>query len=701
MRISSSMYYKNLYAKNNSSIQSKLFDVNKQIASGLNIQYAKDDIRTFTETMRLDNEIEGLGQIMQSTESGYKMANQTDEVLNEFTTTMDRMRVLMVNAANGIHSDGSLDAIADELRVVEEHFKNLANTSINGQYLFSGSAVDIRPIADDGTYKGNDKAMSAFTGSKTKQQYNISGDELFLGEKYLVKRRVTTNVINKNLVQDYPVGLTEKTEGDHITPENTIRQLMGDTDAANANPKHHFYIRGVKSDGTAFNQEILMSDTDTVQDLMDQIGNAYGNTNALKVVDVTMNLNGEFVIEDKVKGSSKLEFHMVGATDFDEAGPDFADINDAVYGANAGRIDNLDGGENLFNNFVIGATPPGLFVKEFVKSDYTSASATIVNNDSLLYDRTYFEKDSTTIKGSIPQVVRDGNAFATESTKLSEVADLTQGTAGTLDGTQLRMVGRDVTGAAIDVQIDLNSAGSTFSLDGGATNYEIFDMGNPRAAVDADEMTYQQLLDVINMATSGQLPATTNVDTDYDAAVESANLVSDIHIGYDGKITYQQLNVSDTLTEISLFDNNSGDFSADSSVMSFNANNSIEVRDPKTDFFKVIDTMITAVEDHKVYADASSGHTRSVGIEDAIAMIDDLQDHVLRSHAKVGAQVNALNSSLNRSSVLEISAITLRSGIIDTDAAEAHLTLSQLTLNYEAMLSTVGKVSKLNLVNYL
>ena len=699
MRISSSMYYKGLYSKNNSHLQNKLFDVNKQIASGLSIQYAKDDVRAFSETMRLDNEISGLGQIKKSTESGYKMANQTDMVLNEFTTTMDRMRVLMVNAANGIHSDQSLDAIADELRVVEEHFKNLSNTSINGQYLFSGSAVDVRPISDDGKYMGNGESMSAFTGSKTSQQYNISGEELFLGEKHLVRRRVTTNVVNKNLVQDYPLGQTEKMDGDHLTPENSIRQLMGDTDAANSNAKHHFYVRGVKSDGEAFQKEILMSDTDSIQDLMDQIGNAYGNTNALKVVNVSMNLNGEIVIEDKVQGSSKIEFHMIGATDFNEGGADLADINDPTYGANAGKIDNLDGGEKDFDNFVLGITPPGLFVKEFVRSDYDSATPTISNIDGLLFDRTMFTKNSTTIKGTVPQIVRDGNAFASASTKLSEVADLSQGTPGTLDGTQLKLVGKDINGAPLNLQIDLNSVGSTFSFDGGATNYDIFDMGSPRAAVDADEMTYQQLLDVINIATSG-VPLV-NTEAGYDSAVEASNLVSDIHLGYDGKITYQQLNVSNTLTEISLFDANSGDFSSDASVMSFNSNNAVEIRDPKTDFFEVIDTMITAVENHKLYADASKGDIRSVGIEDAIAMIDDLQDHVLRSHAKIGSQVNALDSSLERSETLEISAMTLRSSIIDTDLAEASLNLTQLTLNYESMLSTVAKVSKLNLVNYL
>ena len=81
MRVTQSMYYKNLYAQNNSQINSKLFDVNKQIASGLKIQHAHDDVLTFSDTMRLDNEITTLGQIRKSTESGYKMSNQTDNIL--------------------------------------------------------------------------------------------------------------------------------------------------------------------------------------------------------------------------------------------------------------------------------------------------------------------------------------------------------------------------------------------------------------------------------------------------------------------------------------------------------------------------------------------------------------------------------------------------------------------------------------------
>ena len=90
-----------------------------------------------------------------------------------------------------------------------------------------------------------------------------------------------------------------------------------------------------------------------------------------------------------------------------------------------------------------------------------------------------------------------------------------------------------------------------------------------------------------------------------------------------------------------------------------------------------------------------------MGIQNAIAMMDDLQDHTFRTQSVIGAQSNNLNNSLERAGILEISIMSLRSSVIDTDLAESSLRLSQLTLNYEAMLSIVGRVSKLSLVNYL
>ena len=695
MRVTSSMYYKSIYGQNNSQLNNKLFDVNKQIASGLTIQYAKDDVAVFTETMRLDNEMATLSQIKKSTESGYKMSNQADVILNEFETSMNRVRTLLLNAANGTNDGVSLDAIASELRGVEGHFKNLANSSINGQYLFSGSAVDTRPIADDGTYMGNDISMNAFLGSRTQQQYNLTGADLFLGEEVLVKREITTNVIQNNLTMKHPDYTNGSVGGDiaALIPSDTIRDLMGDTDNVvdTVTQKHFFYIRGARSDGTAFNEKVSMKDSDKIEELLNQIGDIYGNTPNLKIVNVTMNDYGQIVVEDKLKGSSKLDFHMVGAVDF--SGGAAADV---------GSIDLLDGGETDFTEIINPTVPPAnnLHVKEFVKSQYTPSDGAPTNVSGLLYDRTQFTHTGSKVTSSISQIVRDSNAFANPVTKISEVADLSQGIPGTLDDTNFDFKGIDVNGTAFDVKIVFNNInGSTFIKDG--ITYPIWNVDTPRDAVNADEMSYQQLMDVMNMVLTDNLPVDPFNDTDYDDAVYSSTFTGNTFLSGDGKIGFQQLNTTDTKARMSLNDSNSGDFTKDASVMSFNANNSLTIRDPKTDFFNTLNDMITAVENKKLYPDDTKGDIRNIGIENAIVMMDDLQDHVLRAHALVGAQSNALNTSLERTQILEISTMQLRSSVIDTDLAEASLTLTQLSLNYEAMLSTVGKVSKLSLVNYL
>lgn len=695
MRVTSSMYYNSIYQKNNSNLNKELFDVNKQIASGLKIQYASDDVPVFAQTMRLDNEITTLSQIKTSSENGFKVSNQTDSVMNGFNDLMNRFRTLLLQASNDTNDDTSRNAIASELRGIESNLRGLANTSINGKYIFSGSALDVKPIDDNGVYQGNDGRLDALVGSKNKQQFNLSGADLFLGENTSIHREIITNVTNKNLLEEYPALQATAADAEDLSESSTMRQFMGDTDnsAVPANT-YYFYIRGTKSDGSNFNTQVSFSDTDTVSNLLDEIGKQFGNTGSQDIVDVSLNDFGEIIIQDKLKGSSKLDFHMVGAVDFSGGAA-----------ANVANIDLLDTGETDFDA-IIGATStaanPNLYVKEFTKSGFTPVAGAATNIEGLVYERVNFTVEGSTLSSNIAQVTNSDNSFASAATKLSEVFDLSQGTAGTLDGTQLRLTGTTIDGITpYDVTINLNSAGSTFTDNSGPTTYDIFNMDPAgRAAVDADEMTYQQLLDVINMAVTNSFPAGAT-DVDYDNAIENSKLNGETYLTYDGKVAFKDLTKGNTQATMALYDANSGNFAADPSVISFNANNTLTVRDPKNDFFKSLDEMIKSVEEYKNYPDASTGVERVMGMQSSIARIDDLQDHILSMHAKVGAQSNTLDESLQRVEILDVTTKSLRSAIIDTDLAEASLTLQQLTINYQAMLSTVGQISQLSLVNYL
>ena len=715
MRVTQSMYYDNLYGTNNSKLNKQLFDVNKQIASGLKIQYASDDVGVFTETMRLDNELSSLGQVLKSTENGYKISDQTDVTLNQFTDTMNRMRTLVIQASNGTQSETSIDAIVGELVGVKENLKNLANTSINGQFLFSGSMIDTKPISESGVYQGNDVSRDALLGSNNQQQYNLTGADFFLGEEDSVKRSITSNVVNSNLLLSNTALQASPADAEPLSESSTIRSLMGDTDnTVDALDKHYFYLRGTASDGNTFKEKIAMNDGQKVSELLESIGTAFGNTGNVNVVNVSMNDSGQIVVEDKLNGSSKLDFHLVGAVDY-------ANPADPTTGrADVDDLDDLDGAVTDFSS----ATAADFFVKEFVRSNMTSsagggvAADVVTSLQGVVHDRTEFSINGATLSSNVPQIEKGTNAFATASTKLSEVADIRNEVlpatipktyTSTLDGTSFKLAGLDVSGNTYNATIDLASftgagTGSSFTI--GGTSYDIFNMKDPRTAVDADEVTYQQLMDVINMVVTNNLPSGTSA-TDYDGAIYTSNNSANTSLSYDGKIEFKDLSGSSTKATMALYDSNSNDFTADAngvrtaSVMAFNANDALTISDPKTDFFKAIDDIIMAVESYNLHPDANSSDVRNVGMGNALAMVDDLMNHTDRVHAKVGAQSNALTSAMERTSLLEISTITLRSSVIDTDLAESSMRLSQLTLNYQAMLSTVGKVSQLSLVNYL
>ncbi len=683
MRITASAYYNNIYGEN-SKINRQLFDVSKQISSGLNIQYAHDDPTIFVDTLRLDGEITTLSQIRNSVDNGYKFSTQTDTTIGQIVEKLEQVKVKMIYAANEIHSETSLQAIAKELRGLQKNLISLANSSIGGQYLFSGTATSVKPIDEKGVYQGNDQDLTSFMGTGVTQKYNLTGAQLFLGEESVVNRTVTTNMEHHSLLTN-----------NVITPQSSIRDLMGDDGDAVDEPTY-FYINGTRSDGTAFKSAIQMDMTETVDDLMQRIALAYDPNQATPLgnqVEIKINAGGQFQIIDKVKGSSQLDFHMVGAVDFSGGGA-----------ANVTDIDDLQTGTTDFTN--IGVNP--LFVKEFTRSGFSTPTGTLNTIEGINYDRTNFVKDGASLISNVPQIVKSDNSVAQPTTKLLDAAGVDPAT-NTLVGTTLNLQGKNIYGVAYDLQINLAAASSVSGTVGGVpiTTFNVYNADTARTTANADTMSYQQLLDVVNMAVSGSLPAA-NSAAAYDAAITTANSRSSATLDYAGRVVIKDKVYTDTQAAVSLYDDTSDTYPAtdttsnSGSSLVFNANSALTVRDPKNDFFARLEEVIQAVEQGKYKADGTDTiDPRNVGIEEAIAMIDDLSDHMTRMQTEAGTYSQTLLGASERTDMLIMSATTLRADVIDTDIAEAHLRMQQLQLNYQAMLLSISKVSELSLVKYL
>ena len=361
MRITNSLLF-NTSLRNYQTSSEKLYKLNEQISSKLKIQNSYEDTSVYIDAMRLNNEIETLQQSIDSSSKAKTFANNTDTTLTSFNEQLDQFKTKLIQASSSSNSSTSLEALANDLQGIKDSMVILANTSINGQFLFSGSALSQKPISSDGTYNGNSDSLTAVIGSGVELPYNVTGQSLFLGKDTDYNRIVSTNVSMYNQSKLNPsVMMTDQNVTSsqvYLKDTDTIRDLVGDTNSvATDDPKAVFYLSGKKSDGAAFSNVIEIDTSSKVSDLLESIGNAYGNTATNKVVDVTMNARGQIEVKDLKSGSQLLDMNIFGAID-----------RNALPGetGNAKQVMNVD---NLL-------TKPNVDIIAFSKSNYETTAST-------------------------------------------------------------------------------------------------------------------------------------------------------------------------------------------------------------------------------------------------------------------------------------------------------------------------------------
>jgi len=108
-----------------------------------------------------------------------------DSTLNSVQTALQQALSLGVEGGNGTLSDSNRAAIVAQLQDIQSQVLSLANTSYQGNYLFSGTASGTAPYAVDGTapsgvaYRGNDGINQVSVGNGYQLGINQPGSQLF------------------------------------------------------------------------------------------------------------------------------------------------------------------------------------------------------------------------------------------------------------------------------------------------------------------------------------------------------------------------------------------------------------------------------------------------------------------------------------------------------------------------------------------
>ncbi len=207
-----------------SSIEEKL---TSELSSGSSVGKLQDNPVAVAQSILLASQIARDDTFVQSASGETSMMQMADSTLGDVVTQITSALALAVKGNDGTLNASNLSSIAQQLSGIRDQVLSLANTSYQGQYLFSGSQGATQPFSLDTsttpatvTYSGDPNLQYIETPTGQKLQTNLPGSPVFGSGSSGV-----LGALNQ-LIADYTGGASSATlTADTSTLKDSLSQL--------------------------------------------------------------------------------------------------------------------------------------------------------------------------------------------------------------------------------------------------------------------------------------------------------------------------------------------------------------------------------------------------------------------------------------------------------------------------------------------
>lgn len=165
----------------------------QRLSTGTRINSAKDDAAGLQISNRLTSQINGLNIAAKNANDGISIAQTAEGALEQSTSTLQRMRDLALQSANGSNSSAERSALNAEVQELKKELDRIANTTtFGGRKLLDGSfgtaTFQVGSAANE-TISASIGEMStqALDGKVFKHAFKFSDLGLDLGEETALK----------------------------------------------------------------------------------------------------------------------------------------------------------------------------------------------------------------------------------------------------------------------------------------------------------------------------------------------------------------------------------------------------------------------------------------------------------------------------------------------------------------------------------
>lgn len=127
--------------RNSNTSQLALSTAMQRLSSGLRVNSAKDDAAGLAIAERMNSQVKGMNVAIRNANDGISLSQTAEGALGKMTDSLQRMRELAVQSANGTNSTADRTALGNEFTALQDEIKRVIdNSTFNEQKLFDAAA---------------------------------------------------------------------------------------------------------------------------------------------------------------------------------------------------------------------------------------------------------------------------------------------------------------------------------------------------------------------------------------------------------------------------------------------------------------------------------------------------------------------------------------------------------------------------------
>jgi len=132
-----------------SNLENRISRVNKQITSGARINEASDDPSAIAPIISYQSQMDHINQVQTNLSLAQTESQTADGALQTASSLMDQLVSLATQGASSTTDASDRAILGQKVQQIEEQLVSIANTNINGRYIFGGDDSSTAPYTFD------------------------------------------------------------------------------------------------------------------------------------------------------------------------------------------------------------------------------------------------------------------------------------------------------------------------------------------------------------------------------------------------------------------------------------------------------------------------------------------------------------------------------------------------------------------------